>query len=71
MLAANVTIRRILDAAAKDDYAAALEALNEYADNRPPQPHTIFNIGEERTGEMMQNFEEVRKSFPLPISNIA
>jgi hypothetical protein len=66
MLSATAAIRRILDAATSDDMASAIEALNEYADNRPETPHTITNVGEDRTGEMMQNFEEIRSVRHLP-----
>lgn len=67
MLSAQAAIRLILDAATNDNFEAAVEALNDYADHRNNYQTSIINIGEHNTGDMVHNIEEIRNNFPDPV----
>jgi hypothetical protein len=73
MLTAERTIRLILDAATANDFPAAINALNDYSDQRNKVADSSMNGNLNAYGQQLMSMEEVRQQFPTthPITEIA
>lgn len=70
MLTELQAIRLILDATTNDNLTAAIKALHDFAD----QKYLVNGFSADNIncyGQKLMNVEELRKTFPHPINEIA